>query len=288
MAPPSTCSRSSMVHRIHDVTNAIFNHQRRRPRSVGAAGSVGRAGRRSGSRCGRRSRTSSTGPGPAPTAGRRRGRRRGGSRGRAARSRTVGGSSRRSMRQHGRRRPRWRRPRPRPCPVTPLVDVTGGPGSPKTLLIARASARSLSGVDVPWALMWAIGGRLEPGVEERQLHAGDRAGAVGRGGGDVVGVGGAGRAGDLRVDAGATGDGAVPASRGRAHRRLRPSRSRRGGRRTAGTSPDVDERGHVGERGDRDGVHTRPRRRRRWRRRSGRWRRAGRRWRSRGCRPRRR
>ena len=42
---------------------------------------------------------------------------------------------------------------PNPCPVTPLVEVTSGPGSPKTLLMARDSARSLSGVEVPWALM---------------------------------------------------------------------------------------------------------------------------------------
>ena len=36
-------------------------------------------------------------------------------------------------------------------PVTPLVDVTGGGASPKTLRIASASVASLSGVDVPCA-----------------------------------------------------------------------------------------------------------------------------------------
>jgi 3-oxoacyl-[acyl-carrier-protein] synthase II len=43
-------------------------------------------------------------------------------------------------------------------PVTPLVDVTGGACSPKTLAMASASPASLSGVEVPWALMcttWA-------------------------------------------------------------------------------------------------------------------------------------
>ncbi len=61
----------------------------------------------------------------------------------------------------GRSRPWWRSP--------------AGPGSPNTLLMARASARSLSGVEVPCALMWRDVGRRQPGVLQRQLHAGDRA-----------------------------------------------------------------------------------------------------------------
>jgi hypothetical protein len=43
---------------------------------------------------------------------------------------------------------------PSECPVTPLIEVTGGPGEPNTLAMASASAASLSGVDVPWALTW--------------------------------------------------------------------------------------------------------------------------------------
>ena len=50
----------------------------------------------------------------------------------------------------------------RPWPVTPLVEVTSGPGSPKTLVMARASARSLSGVEVPWALMWPTSAGVIP------------------------------------------------------------------------------------------------------------------------------
>jgi hypothetical protein len=38
------------------------------------------------------------------------------------------------------------------CPVTPLPDVTGTAWGPNTLAMAAASAASLSGVDVPWAL----------------------------------------------------------------------------------------------------------------------------------------
>ena len=42
---------------------------------------------------------------------------------------------------------------PSPCPVTPLVEVTGGESAPNTLPMASDSAWSLSGVEVPWALM---------------------------------------------------------------------------------------------------------------------------------------
>ena len=47
-------------------------------------------------------------------------------------------------------------PAPSPCPVMPLVEVTGGEDAPNTLVMASASAWSLSGVEVPWALMWPI------------------------------------------------------------------------------------------------------------------------------------
>ena len=45
---------------------------------------------------------------------------------------------------------------PSEWPVTPLIEVTGGPGRPKSLAIASASAASLSGVEVPWALTWRM------------------------------------------------------------------------------------------------------------------------------------
>ena len=44
----------------------------------------------------------------------------------------------------------------------PLVDVTGGASPPNTLVMASASARSLRGVDVPWALMWPMSPRVTP------------------------------------------------------------------------------------------------------------------------------
>ena len=37
--------------------------------------------------------------------------------------------------------------------MMPLVEVTGGPGEPNTFVIASASARSLSSVEVPWAFI---------------------------------------------------------------------------------------------------------------------------------------
>jgi len=46
--------------------------------------------------------------------------------------------------------------------VTPLVEVTGGGEPSKTLLIASASEASLSGVDVPWALTWAMADGVRP------------------------------------------------------------------------------------------------------------------------------
>ena len=78
--------------------------------------------------------------------------------------------------------------------------VTGGATSPKTLRIASASAASLSGVDVPCALMCPMSLGFETGVVERELHAARRARAARRRCGDVVGVGVAAVAGDLAVD----------------------------------------------------------------------------------------
>src|SRR2546429_4020871 len=45
---------------------------------------------------------------------------------------------------------------PKAWPVTPLVEVTGGPGEPNSLRMASASAASLRGVEVPWALIWPM------------------------------------------------------------------------------------------------------------------------------------
>ncbi len=61
---------------------------------------------------------------------------------------------------------------PSACPVTPLMEVTGGEGAPNTFSMACDSARSLSGVEVPWALMWPMSPGRQPGVGEGQLHAG--------------------------------------------------------------------------------------------------------------------
>ena len=76
--------------------------------------------------------------------------------------------------------------------------------------MASASAASLSGVEVPWALMWAMSDGVEPGVGQRQLHAGDGARAAGGRGGDVVGVGRGGGAEHLGEDRGAAGLGGLP------------------------------------------------------------------------------
>ena len=51
---------------------------------------------------------------------------------------------------------------PSPCPVIPLVEVTGGEAAPNTLAMASDSAWSLSGVEVPWALMWPIWSGVTP------------------------------------------------------------------------------------------------------------------------------
>ena len=108
--------------------------------------------------------------------------------------------------------------------------------SPNTLRIASASAASLSGVDVPCAFTCPIVGGVEAGVVERELHARGRALAAGRRRGDVVRVGVAAVAERPRrrcVAPRATR--AVPALEHAEAPRLRPSRSRRGRRRTAAT-----------------------------------------------------
>ena len=46
--------------------------------------------------------------------------------------------------------------------MTPLIEVIGGPGVPKTLATASASAASFRGVDVPWALIWRMSAALSP------------------------------------------------------------------------------------------------------------------------------
>ena len=51
---------------------------------------------------------------------------------------------------------------PSAWPVTPLVEVTSGPGEPNTLWMASASLASLRGVEVPWALMWAMSDGARP------------------------------------------------------------------------------------------------------------------------------
>ena len=86
--------------------------------------------------------------------------------------------------------------------MTPLVEVTGGPGVPNTLVIASASARSLSSVEVPWAFMWPTCRGLDAGIFHGELHASRRSGPAGRRGGDVERVGGGCGTGDLGVDVG--------------------------------------------------------------------------------------
>ena len=61
---------------------------------------------------------------------------------------------------------------PSPWPVAPLMEVTGGESVPNTLPMASDSAWSLSGVEVPWALMWATCAADDAGVVHGQLHAG--------------------------------------------------------------------------------------------------------------------
>ena len=52
--------------------------------------------------------------------------------------------------------------------MTPLIEVIGGPGLPKTFATASASAAaSFSGVDVPWALIW----RMSAGASSASARA---------------------------------------------------------------------------------------------------------------------
>ena len=111
---------------------------------------------------------------------------------------------------------------PSEWPVIPLIEVTAGPGSPNTLTMASDSGRSLAGVEVPWALMWVMASGVRPASSRASSMHADGAGAVRGGRGDVVGVGGAGRPGDLGVDVGARGPGPAPGPRGPARRRPRP------------------------------------------------------------------
>ena len=98
----------------------------------------------------------------------------------------------------------------------PLVEVTGGEfgaehlGDGVRLGPVVERGRGAVGVDVADLV------RRDAGVLHGQGHAGGRPGPAGDRGGDVVGVGGAGRAGQLTVDAGPAGDGVVPASSTRA------------------------------------------------------------------------
>ena len=82
--------------------------------------------------------------------------------------------------------------------MTPLVEVTGGPSvAEDARRWPAASAASLSGRRGAVGVDLGDVARLEPGVGERQPHAGDGADAAGGGRGDVVGVGGGGAAEEL-------------------------------------------------------------------------------------------
>ena len=61
---------------------------------------------------------------------------------------------------------------PSEWPVMPLIEVTAGPGEPNTFTMAWLSARSLAGVEVPWALTWVIASGSSPASSKRKLHAG--------------------------------------------------------------------------------------------------------------------
>ena len=83
--------------------------------------------------------------------------------------------------------------------MTPLIEVTGGDSSPNTLITASASAASLSGVEVPWALIWRMSAASRPASSSASfMHtiAPDPPGD----GAMMVGVGIACRAHDLPED----------------------------------------------------------------------------------------
>ena len=46
--------------------------------------------------------------------------------------------------------------------MTPLTEVTGSDPAPNTLAMAAASALSLWGVEVPWALTWPMAEGARP------------------------------------------------------------------------------------------------------------------------------
>jgi hypothetical protein len=81
---------------------------------------------------------------------------------------------------------------PSRCPVIDLVALTAIPSAaaPKARRIALASATSPTGVEVACALMWTTSASAEPGRLDRLQHGAGRAGALGLGSGDVVGIGG--------------------------------------------------------------------------------------------------
>ena len=57
-------------------------------------------------------------------------------------------------------------------PVTPLVEVTGTAPAPNTLVMAAASAASLSGVEVPWAFTWPTSPGVSPAsASAASMHA---------------------------------------------------------------------------------------------------------------------
>ena len=159
---------------------------------------------------------------------------------------------------------------PSEWPVTPLIEVTGGPGAPNSLAIASASAASLSGVEVPWALTWRDVARRRARRRPAPAPCTTTAPrAAGGGGGDVVGVGGGGRRRAPRRGSWRRGPRRRPRPRGRARRRPRRSRSRRGRRRTARDTPRDDIAVMFVEAGQARPASWPPRCRRRARRRSG-------------------
>ena len=176
----------------------------RRSRPTAAGCQAGGRGRGPASRCGRRSRTSSRSSGRAPTTDRHRGRGRSTSPGRPRWCRWSGGMARCSI-DSSTAAASSAPAAPSGWPVTPLVDVTIGPGVPKTLAMASASAASFSDVEVPWALMWTMSRGPRPASTRAISMQATAPGTPGRRGGDVVGVGGAGRPEDLAVDVGAAG-----------------------------------------------------------------------------------
>ncbi len=90
---------------------------------------------------------------------------------------------------------------PRRWPTAALVEVTGkrATRSPKTCASVRASAESLCGVPVPWALTKSIAAASRPAsARAATIARATRRRRVGRG--HVVGVAGGAQAGELGQD----------------------------------------------------------------------------------------